>query len=80
MLLLLCKKVEKESPQSLGIGYLQIHFFHIFETFIQNNKHLVLNPPINTVSSPKELIIEFVENSLFASNGAEQIAYKLLHW
>lgn len=57
-----------------------IHFFHIFETFIQNNKHLVLNPPINTVSSPKELIIEFVENSLFASNGAEQIAYKLLHW
>lgn len=56
-----------------------IHVFHVFETFIQNNKHLVLNPPINTVSSPKELITEFMGNSLFAGNGVKQIAYKLLH-
>lgn len=55
-----------------------IYFFHIFETLSQNNKHLVLNSPINTVSSPKELIIEFMENSLIFSNGVKQIAYKLL--
>jgi len=57
-----------------------IHFFHVFETLIQKNKHLVLNPPVNTASSPKELIIEFMENSLFAINGVKQIACKLLHF
>lgn len=66
-------------PPKSGNWIPTIHFFHVFETFIQNNKHLVLNPPINIVSSPKELIIEFMENSLFASNGVKKIAYKLLH-
>lgn len=66
-------------PPNSGDWIPTINFLHVFETFIQNNKHLVLNPPTNTVSSPKELIIEFMENSLFASNGVKQIACKLLH-
>lgn len=66
-------------PQKSGDSISTIYFFHIFETLVQNNKHLVLNSPINTVSSPKELIIEFMENSLIFSNGVKQITYKLLH-
>lgn len=67
-------------PKSGGIGYLQFISFRFLKHLFRNNKHLVLNPPINTVSSPEELIIEFTENSLFATNGVKQIAYKLLHY
>lgn len=69
----------KSCTKVWGLDTYKFIYFRLSETFIWNNKHLVLNPPINTVSSPKELTTEFTTNSLFASSGVKQIAYKLLH-